>query len=137
MPGLAIYVRADGSFSVWDSVKIEPRSPPVLPRVLNLTRHEVWYGSNANGDKTVINGLVRDWVMWQTRRYPDPFETFKRVLKRLAPPDLGEFEPDRPMRLPGDAREFPTLRHSYGRVPVIHTSAGVQRILSLAYMIIC
>jgi hypothetical protein len=134
--GLAIYARADGSFSVWDPAKVEPTSPPVLPRALNLTRPEVWNGDKANGNKTVINGLIRDWVIWQTSTDRDVFSTFERVLKRLAPPDLGEFEPDRPMRLPGDAREFPTLRHSYGRVPVIHTSAGVQRILSVAYMIV-
>jgi hypothetical protein len=113
---------------LWDSAKSDPGP-------LNLTRTQVWNGlEGGNGNTAIINGLVRDWVMWQTSSDRDPFETFKRVLKRLAAPDLGEFEPDRPMRLPGDAREFPTVRHSYGRVPVIHTSAGVQRILSLAYM---
>jgi AAA ATPase domain len=128
--GLALYVRADGSFSVWNSAKAPPGP-------LNLTRTQVWNGlEGGNGSTAIINGLVRDWVIWQTSSDREPFETFRLVLKRLSPPDLGEFEPDRPMRLPGDAREFPTVRHSYGRVPVIHTSAGVQRILSLAYMIV-
>lgn len=40
------------------------------------------------------------------------------------------------MRLPGDPRDIPTVKHKYATVPVTHTSSGVQRVLLLAYLII-
>jgi hypothetical protein len=50
--------------------------------------------------------------------------------------DLGWLEPGNPVRLPHDAREIPTLRHLYGEVPIVYASAGVRRIITLAYLIV-
>ncbi|MCP4149184.1 MAG: ATP-binding protein, partial [bacterium] len=65
-----------------------------------------------------------------------PFEVLKQVLTHLSPPDMSPLEPDEPMRLPGDARDIPTLKHPYGRVSLLHVSAGVRRIVSLAYLMV-
>lgn len=89
----------------------------------------------------IINGLFRDWLTWQ--RDPDQrkFNTFKEVLKTLSPSDsahdLGVLEPGEPRRLfTDDPVLYPIIRHSYGEVPIIFTSAGVKRILTLAYAIV-
>ena len=60
------------------------------------------------------------------------------MLERLSPPeqgDLGTLKPGKTTRIPFDSREFPTIKHPYGEIPIIHASAGIKRILSLAYMI--
>lgn len=35
-----------------------------------------------------------------------------------------------------DAREYPTIALPYGSIPVIHASAGMRRILALAYLLV-
>ena len=39
------------------------------------------------------------------------------------------------MWIPGDEREIPTLKMDYGTIPVLHASAGVRRIIGLAYIV--
>lgn len=125
---LAIFSRADGSFAVAD---------PLRPRLdqrassTSLTADEI-----RNGRPGVIEGLIRDWVRWQASVDRKTFDQFAAVLKRLSPEDLGTLTPGPPLRLPGDPREIPTVQHRYGTVPVTHASAGVQRVLLLAYLII-
>jgi len=133
IPGLLIYARVDGSFAIWDSFK---RHDP-LPV---LQRARVWNGKD-NDEKTItfINGLVRDWVMWQNRPDLYPFEALKAVLKHLSPPeqsDLQPLEPGEPVRIPGDNKEIPTIKHSYGEIPISHVSAGVRQIITLAYLMV-
>src|SRR6202008_2122754 len=83
MPGLAIYARFDGSFAVWDPALVH------LSETANVNgrrghaffeRREIWEGLKYN-DKSaqprwVCNGLITDWVMWQTggSRYHARFE---------------------------------------------------------------
>jgi len=54
----------------------------------------------------------------------------------LSPPDLGELRPGRPVRIFDDLREIPTLVHPYGETPILYASAGVRRIVGLAYLIV-
>ena len=58
------------------------------------------------------------------------------ILKCLAPKDLGTFEPGKPVRLPDESREIPTIRHPYGDVPLLHVSASIRRIITLAYLLL-
>jgi hypothetical protein len=83
-----------------------------------------------------INGLLRDWVNWQRASDPNIFEMFKAVLRRLSPPDMNPLEPGEPMRIAGDSREIPTLRHNYDVVPFTNESAGVKRIVTVAYLLV-
>jgi hypothetical protein len=107
-----------------------------------FTREQIWNGLEIEhrGKRTsIINGLLHDWALWQSRPDKYPFETFQKVLERLSPPDqgdLGRLAPGELTRLPFDAREIPTIRHPYGEVPIIHASAGVQRVLTMAYLIV-
>ncbi len=145
IPGLLIYARVDGAFAVWDPAKNHQAksSQTKLPKLL-FTRDAIWNGlqKTTNGKTTFLsNGLIADWILWQNSPDKEPFETLKRVLKRLSPPDLdkgdlGTLEPGKPTRVSNDSRWMPTIKHSYGEVPLIYASAGVRRIVSLAYLIV-
>jgi hypothetical protein len=145
IPGLLIYARVDGSFAIWDSAKqywsSSSRSIEIekAPRPFVFTKDEVWNGQKDEKGNTFINGLLQDWIQWQSKPEKYPFETLVKVLERLSPPaagDLGTLKPGEPVRLPFDAREFPTIEHPYGTVPIVHASAGVQRIITIAYLIV-
>lgn len=126
---LAVFSRADGSFAIADPIRSSfNQSAPVTG---SLTAYEVW-----NGRPGLIEGLIRDWIRWQSATDRKTFDQFASILKRLSPEDLGTLTPGDPVRLPGDPREIPTIQHRYATVPVTHASAGVQRVLLLAYLII-
>ena len=129
LSGLAVYAMLDGSFAVWDPVRF--RSPRGRSS-LKFTREEIW-----DGKRMQIEGLIRDWVKWQQR--PDlrhVYSVFEAVLKRVFPPDLGTIQIGPPVRIPNDNREIPTLLHPYGQVPILFESAGIRRIITLAYLLV-
>ena len=127
---LSIYTRVDGSFAVADETRSQLQAGG--PKSLSLfTGQEVWEGKAGE-----IEGLVRDWVSWQLSTDTGPFSMLSRVLEHLSPDDIGPLVPSDPVRIPGDPRKIPTIRHTYGDVPVLFASAGVQRVLLLAYLII-
>lgn len=133
--GLVVYARVDGSFAVWDPANpsLSSRGLPSQPRFVSFDRDEVWKGDRNNK----IEGLLRDWVRWQTRSNEFPaFETFQKVVQRTKPPDFGEFSIGNPVRLRDWSMEIPTLVHPYGVVPVVYESAGIRRILTLTYLIV-
>lgn len=145
IPGLLIYARVDGSFAVWDTAKqylsssSRIRNIDKKPLPFVFTKDELWNGQKDENGNTFINGLLQDWIQWQSRPEKYPFDTLVKVLARLSPPeqgDLGILKPGEPVRLPYDAREIPTIEHPYGTVPIIHASAGVQRIITMAYLIV-
>jgi hypothetical protein len=126
--GLVVYARVDGSFAVWD-----PANPRLVGKdtCASFTREAVWNGGDG------IEGLLRDWIKWQTRSNEFPaFQTFQKVVQRTKPPDLGELQIGPPMRIRGGSKEIPTLVHPYGNVPITFESAGIRRILTLAYLIV-
>jgi hypothetical protein len=147
IPGLLVYAKVDGSFAVWDPSKEylatqELGESDSTPRPFVFTRDEVWNGRDIEigGRKTTfINGLLQDWIQWQSRPESSPFRTLEKVLERLSPPsqsDLGILRPGEPVRIPYDVRSMPTIEHSYGQVPIVYTSAGVRRVITLAYLIV-
>jgi hypothetical protein len=119
---------------VWDPVRhndagTSSGEPP--SSLLLFTRDQVL---NGLGDK--IEGLIRDWVRWQNSRDQSTFKMFCTVLERLSPPDMSPLKPGDPLRLPGDARDIPTLVHDYALVPFTNESAGVKRIVTIAYLLV-
>lgn len=127
---LAVFSRADGSFAIADPVRAK-FNRGFNSSIGSLSASDVW-----NGRDGVIEGLIRDWVRWQTSKDQKTFDQFATILKRLSPEDLGNLVPGQPVRLPGEPREIPTVEHRYGTVPITHASAGVKRVLLLAYLII-
>jgi hypothetical protein len=135
LSGLVVFARLDGSFAIWDPANRILSSPSIgitgWPGV-KYSRDDVWDGKPGQ-----IEGLIRDWTRWQQR--PDKysaFTTFQSVLKRVSPPDLGPLTAGEPVRIINDPREIPTLKHSYGNVPIVFESAGIRRILTLAYLLV-
>ena len=134
LSGLAVYAMLDGSFSVWDPANrtLSPAGGSTPTSSLKFTRQEIW-----DGKPTQLEGLIRDWVKWQQRPdlYPS-YSTFRAVLDRIFPPDLGPLKIGKPVRIPNDSREIPTLVHPYGEVPILLESAGIRRIVTLAYLLV-
>lgn len=140
--GLVIYARADGSFTLWDPVRgkikpprgyLDPESPLIfkhLDMVFNGIKEK-----GETGERFLCNGLVADWTDWQ-KTPGSPFEIFEKVLEKLSCSQQEPLLPGKPLRIPGDTRPIPSLKYPYGDVPIIHTASSVQRIVSLAYLII-
>jgi len=145
-PSLLIYARVDGAFAVWDPARDAlPKSATLKSeQPLIFTKEAIWNGlqSQMGGKVTFLsNGLIADWIHWQNSPEKEPFETLKRVLKRLSPPeletgDIGLLEPGKPTRIYRDSRWMPTIKQAYGEIPLVYASAGVQRIVALAYLIV-
>ena len=127
-PGLAIYARVDGGYSVWDPA----RNPAGRVGAYHLDPTEVWEGKK-NGNGWLTNGLLRDWVTWQLGR-TELFAALTEALRSLSegPPAM---EPGKPTRISiADARDIPTIRLPYAEVPLPHVSAGMRRVIALAYV---
>ena len=127
---LSIYARVDGSLAVSDETRGKLQVGTAR-HLSSFTARELWDGKPGE-----IEGLVRDWVTWQLSADRSAFDMLSGLLRHLSPEDLGALIPRDPVRIPGDPRLIPTIGHAYGDVPVIFASAGVQRILLLAYLII-
>ena len=141
-PGLIIYARVDGSFSIWDPARklsrgkyLEHREELRRPPAFHLTPGQVWDGLK-NGNRVLCKGLIEDWALWQRAREP-AFDRLRQVLFRLSPDENEILEPGKPTRVwIDDVRDIPTLRTPYGDVPVTLASAGVRRIIALAYVLV-
>jgi hypothetical protein len=134
MPGIVVYIRIDGGFSVWDPARNYWRTDPSRPAAYHFKADEVWNGLDVNGQR-VCEGLERDWVNWQEGRKPQ-FTALSKVLEVMSPLQ----EPLRagpPQRIfIGEGRDRPTLLVGNQTIPVALASAGVRRILALVYFLV-
>ncbi len=134
VPGIVIYVRIDGGFSVWDPARNYWRDDPGRPAAYHFAAANVWEGLNI-GPERPCEGLERDWVIWQEGNKPQ-FKVLESALDVLSP--AGEpLRPGPPKRLLiGEGRDRPTLKIGNDIVPVALASAGVRRVLALAYLLV-
>jgi len=146
LPGLCIFAQVDGSFALWDPAKaLLAREESYPGRMTDAHTHfsrlSILHGLNEPdryGRMHKAPGLISDWVRWQEAADQRHFEVLKAALYKLSPhPDQEALIPGPPIRMPElrDSRDIPTLKFSYGNVPIIHCSAGIQRIVSLAYLL--
>ncbi|WP_420239453.1 AAA family ATPase [Telmatobacter bradus] len=134
MPGIVIYIRIDGGFSVWDPARNYWRNDPGRPSAYHFDAKDVWDGLDIDG-KRVCEGLERDWVNWQGGKKKQ-FNALEAVLKVLSPPQE-QLRAGPPQRLfLGEGRERPTLMLGSQTIPVALASAGVRRILALVYFLV-
>jgi hypothetical protein len=141
-PGLVLYAQADGSFAAWDparnywrkkgDVDVQDRPPAYV-----FSTQEIWDGLRDPDRGVLCNGLIADWAGWQKERGP-AFQRLQAVLAALSPTPSERIEPGELTRISlDDVRAIPTVRMPYGQdVPVLHASAGVRRILALAYLLV-
>jgi AAA domain, putative AbiEii toxin, Type IV TA system len=111
---------------------------------------ELWDGKNDPSGRPLCNGLIRDWVNWmRTRTFtgsdgssvsrPAAFDILASVLTVLSPNPRELLVAGPPRRVTiGDSREIPTLVTSWDSkpVPVTLASAGIRRVLELAYTLV-
>ncbi len=143
IPGLVLYAQVDGGFSVWDPARnywkqTKGEYDPSRPKSFIFKPHEVWEGlPHEDSFKMVCNGLIADWASWQ-REDGEAFHQLRRVLEALSPSEEEVIRPGPLTRISvDDARDFPTIQMLYGQnVPVIHASAGMRRIIALAYLLV-
>ncbi|WP_419165377.1 AAA family ATPase [Candidatus Palauibacter sp.] len=122
---LYVYAGVDGTFSIEDDHRDTVDAAP-----FNLTAVEIWDGKAGH-----MEGLIRDWVNWQLSG-EKWFGLFEKLLSHLSPSDLGRLRPGKPTRMPGDPRMIPVIEHPYGTTPVPYASAGVRRVMALAYVMV-
>ena len=141
-PGLVLYAQVDGGFAVWDpsrnywrrkgNVDVQDRPPAYV-----FNSREVWDGLRDEERGLLCNGLILDWAGWQKEK-GNAFKSLCAVLKALSPSDEEEIVPGDLTRISlDDPRDIPTLEMPYGQsVPVLHASAGIRRIIALAYLLV-
>ncbi len=136
--GLTLYARIDGGFRVWDPVRNDfsrVRHGTAGPKSYDFSQDALWNGLVENG-RVLCNGLVRDWVYWQLKSAAS-FARLREVLAVLSPDANEPLTPGEPTRVGvDDARDIPTLEMPYGIVPLTQASAGIQRIVGLAYLLV-
>lgn len=134
MPGIVVYIRIDGGFSVWDPARNYWRSDPGRPAAYHFNATDVWDGLDLAGLR-VCEGLERDWITWQAGK-TQQFAALEKVLEMLSPVHE-RLRPGAPRRLfLGEGRDRPTLMIGSQTVPVALASAGVRRILAMAYFLV-
>lgn len=146
MPALVLYVKVDGSFSVWDPARnywkvnqAKGFEQPDRPSAYHFTQNDIWTWLEVE-KKILCNGLIRDWVSWQNQ--PDqspssPFNLLSRVIEKLSPYPNEWMKPGKPTRVSIDVpQDIPTVELPYGVIPVTQVSAGMKRILGLAYLLV-
>jgi len=145
LPGLVIYARFDGSFAIWDPARSQLAEHHVGGKAsgrIFLSPSAVWDGTQDDSpegkERWVCNGLLRDWLSWQTggELYKPHYAAFISSLTELSPSESERLRPGEPFRLALDSRSIPTLQMPYGEVPILHASAAVQRIVALAYALV-
>lgn len=132
IPGLILYAQVDGGFSVWDPARNYWKDDsPERPSAYLFSASEVWGGND------YCEGLIRDWGSWQ-RENGRPFKLLTHVLETVSPSPGEKLEAGELRKLTvSDPKRYPTLRMPYGEeVAVIHASAGMRRIIALAYLLI-
>lgn len=141
--GLVIYARVDDSFSVRDPARVSTIRQGDLSFILDQAFHfspdTLWNGLKIE-ERLICNGLIADWVKWQYQPDQDetsPFRLLARVIEQLSPRPDEWMRPGKPTRISvEDVRDFPTIDLPYGNIPVTEASAGMKRILSLAYLLV-
>ncbi|HRI65640.1 MAG TPA: AAA family ATPase, partial [Polyangium sp.] len=145
-PGMVLYARVDGSFSVWDPARNYWRDAPSLgvatpdrPAAYHFNAEQVWNGLPSDSkDKPWCNGLLSDWAFWQNGR-TDEYQQLEQALLALSPSTDEKLVPGTLIEgiEADDSRNIPTIKTSYGQeVPVVLASAGVKRILAIAYLLV-
>jgi len=140
-PGFILYARIDGGFSLWDPERNywheDTAAGPDRPPSFQFGKQDLWEGLKDKTGKVICRGLLEDWETWSLRAN-GAFAMLESVLADLSPagPEF-PLRAGRSVRVPDmGVRDVPTLAMPYGNVPLHQASAGIRRILSLAYMIV-
>jgi len=144
IPGLVIYARIDGGFSVWDPARNywhddKNEDGRERPPAYQFTKDQVWDGleeGEGKQKKIICNGLLRDVEGWRARNNGS-FALLGGVLEGLSEGERETLKFGEGVRVRlDDVRDIPTLKLPYGQVPVTQAAAGMRRVLALAYLLV-
>jgi predicted ATPase len=142
MPGLVVYARIDGGFSVWDPARnywLDDEAEARRPNAYHFTNDQVWNGleqGEGNRKDYLCNGLIRDVDSWHARSNGS-IGLLQKVLEALSPNESEKLNIGESVRVRvDDVRDTPTLKMPYGSVPVTQTAAGMRRVLGLGYLLV-
>ncbi len=128
---LAVYIRVDGGISVL--IYGDNRSSH--HRFINFSFSEVWDGRRTKNNVSCY-GLIDDWIKWQNQPDQTNFQLLSEVINQLSATDE-TIEIGEPTRISlNDIRDIPTIKLPYDTIPITHASAGMKRILGLAYILV-
>lgn len=133
--GPYLFAHADGRFTLSDSRRWShaPDEPCIA---WPFDEKAIWYGHESK----ICKGLLDDWVTWRLMHAAgqlSPYPHLERVLQELSPHPREKLVLGEPTRVNRElAQDIPVLEFGHASVPVIHASAGMKRILSLAYMLV-
>ncbi|NJK32456.1 MAG: ATP-binding protein [Deltaproteobacteria bacterium] len=139
--GPVVYARIDGGVSIWDPLRndLYGLGEPQSIAAYHLSPRQLEIGLEDRDGTSRCNGLFSDWESWKHDE-PQLFERFFAVVRGLFAPDGAAVDSPNPgpsvQLSKHDETRIPTLEFSYGRVPLIHLSAGMKRILGLAYALV-
>lgn len=138
--GICIYMMADGSCAVFDPYRnvADEAMKEKLPPSYVFNPSEILNELKSSKDGTLLsNGLIRDWASWQ-KENGLAFEILKSVLANLSPSKENAMKPGQLTRIDlNDVRDMPTIEMPYeGKVPVVHASSGIRRIVTFAYILV-
>lgn len=139
-PCIVLYARSDSGISLWDVLRTPARLAEFKQGAVHLTHNELWEGKRIENKETgetrvICKGLLDDWINWRSEN-SSLHTSLLEILSILSPPEE-KLIPGRPIVVRKDEdRLIPTLTFPYGTVPVTLASAGMKRILGIAYALI-
>jgi hypothetical protein len=141
MPGLVLYARIDGGFSLWDPARhywsaADEEGEKTLPYQFEAS--EVWNGlptGTVKPEDIICNGLLRDVENWRLKNN-GAFAALQGVLRQLSADESEALSIGEGVRVGMGSTDIPTLIMPYGRVPVTLAASGMKRVLALAYLLV-
>jgi hypothetical protein len=135
-PIIGIYAKVDGGISILDSIRTNQRmNATTVNQSLSFSVGTLWNGLRED-DRVLCNGLISDWVRWQNHPDQSNFRLLWSIIEKLFPAEANPI-PGQTTRMSfRDVRDIPTVQLDYGIVPITQFSAGMKRILNLAYSLV-
>jgi AAA domain, putative AbiEii toxin, Type IV TA system/AAA domain len=134
---LGIYAKVDGGFALFDSLRHTSGryTHEAQSHCFNISNKQIWNGLQIDGI-VLCNGLVQDWVQWQNKIDQKNFSLLWQIVETLFPASETP-TPGQTTRISlQDVRDIPTLQLAYATVPITQLSAGMKRVLCLAYSLV-
>lgn len=141
MPGIVLYARIDGGFSLWDPARNYwldrdedgEKTPPY-----QFNNAEVWNGlplGAVRAEDIICNGLLRDVENWRLKNN-GAFGMLQTMLKQISVDEAESLSIGVGERVGLGTTDIPTLIMPYGKVPVTLAASGMKRVLALAYLLV-
>jgi len=141
MPGIVLYARIDGGFSLWDPARnywLDPEEEGEKTPPYQFEASEVWNGLPAGAVKLediICPGLIRDVESWRLKNN-GAFAMLQEVLRQLSADEREGVRIGEGVRVGMGTTDIPTLLMPYGKVPVTLAASGMKRVLALAYLLV-